>query len=156
MKEELFERLDMGKEYIAKEDVSGAILDYFFAHLDSSRLRREFDNIPTLKLIDIKAKMLEMEDKIEELNKKIEKLKDNNEWHDAKKEQPKDKGQEYIVCVTGMAGNIHYDNAVIAGDNYFENGKWFIQGVYRKSLNVLAWRYLPEYKEQDKNSMRLT
>ena len=54
---------------------------------------------------------------------------------------------EYIICVSG--GNIGYDHAVLVGDNYYEEGKWYIGGCHRPDVKVLAWMELPEpYREE--------
>lgn len=71
------------------------------------------------------------------------------EWHKYPDEKPKDEEVEYIICVSGKSGNIGYDHAVLMGDNYYEDGKWYIHGFRREGVTVLAWMEAPEpYREE--------
>lgn len=71
------------------------------------------------------------------------------EWHKYPDEKPKDEEVKYIICASGRIGNIGYDHAVLAGDNYYEEGKWYIGGCHRPDVKVLAWMELPEpYQEE--------
>lgn len=49
-----------------------------------------------------------------------------------------------ILCVSGE----HYDHAIIIdGLNSYENGKWYIQGIYSDAITVHAWFEIPGYEE---------
>jgi len=65
-------------------------------------------------------------------------------WHKYPDEKPQDEDLEYIICVSGKIGNIEYDHAVLMGDNYFEDGKWYIHGHRKEGVTVLAWMEPPE------------
>lgn len=64
----------------------------------------------------------------------------NNGWIPADN-PPTDEDMEYILCVSGRDGNITYENAVLLGPNYYEDGKWYIDGVLKDNVEVLA--YMP-------------
>lgn len=52
--------------------------------------------------------------------------------------------EEVIVCVSGKDGNITYEHAVLGGNNFYDNGKWYIDGVYRENVKIHAWMRLPD------------
>ena len=67
----------------------------------------------------------------------------SGKWIPCSERLPQDEEQEYILCVNGTCGNITYDHSVLAGGNYYEDGKWYIDGVLKKNVEVLAWMPLP-------------
>lgn len=71
----------------------------------------------------------------------------NNGWIPTSN-PPKDEDAEYILCVSGKDGNITYENAVLLGPNYYEDGKWYINGVLKDNVEVLAYMPSPEPYQQ--------
>ena len=54
-----------------------------------------------------------------------------------------------IATVNGREDNIIYENGIVP-DAWFEDGKWYVNGVELKNAKVVAWMPLPEpYKESD-------
>lgn len=70
-------------------------------------------------------------------------------WHPWPEEVPEDEDLEYILCISGEVGNHKYDHAVVMNDNYFENGKWFINGSGHDNLTIHAWMEPPEPYTED-------
>ena len=69
------------------------------------------------------------------------------EWISCKDTLPGE-DEPVILCVSGKEGNITYIRAVIADDGTcYENGRWYIGGLYCKNLVVHAWMPLPDAYE---------
>lgn len=81
-----------------------------------------------------------------ELNEiKCEYCQKKMQWIPTSERLPKENSdEEYILCITGVAENIHYHNAVVSGECYFEDGKFFIHGCYLSDVTVHAWMPMPE------------
>lgn len=59
------------------------------------------------------------------------------------------RSEELIVVVDGTSewNRFTYHNAVIADDCVYENGRWYIHGVYEPKITVKYWMPLPEPPE---------
>lgn len=69
-------------------------------------------------------------------------------WIPCSERLPDDPGMDVIVCISGRDRNIIYDHAVIGGENYYENGEWYIDNRRAAAdVEVLAWMEHPEAYE---------
>ena len=53
----------------------------------------------------------------------------------------------FILCISGTSDNIKYHNAVVMGDNYYENGKWYVRGCsINDDIKVHAFMVPPAWE----------
>lgn len=51
----------------------------------------------------------------------------------------------FILCISGRIGPQIYDYAIVMGDCYYDDGKWYINGVYKKGITVHGWMLPPAW-----------
>lgn len=52
----------------------------------------------------------------------------------------------FIVCVSGKRGPQTFDHAIMMTDCYFEEGKWFVNGISSRGLKIHGWMMPPSWE----------
>ena len=55
----------------------------------------------------------------------------------------------FILCVHGQYGNATYNHAIVLGDNFFEDGMWYVNARGGHDLTILGWMLPPTWDEND-------
>lgn len=66
-------------------------------------------------------------------------------WYPA--EDTPDQDEQYTpmaLLISGVRGGKRYERAIFLDeDNYFENGKFYVAGIYRKNIEIHRWYLIP-------------
>lgn len=75
----------------------------------------------------------------------MKRLECSNDWIACSDRLPDEDAIEcYIVCVSGNYEGEILDHKVLTGANYYDKGKWYIDGSYEKDIEVLYWMSIPK------------
>lgn len=53
----------------------------------------------------------------------------------------------FIICCSGKAGSVIYDHAILMNYVFFEEGKWAIDGIFRRNITVHGFMTPPSWPD---------